>query len=136
MPKLKSELANINFFIVEDVKAIRQQMVSDLREIGCAGKIIEAESLSMARELHGQHPIDFVICDWNLPDGIGIDFLKEFRRDVKNKKIPFVICTTNYEVAQFLEAVQSGANDFIVKPWRKEELMTKLNNCWAFVHKA
>lgn len=133
--KLLSSLEYVPFFILDDLQSIRNQMVNDLRSVGCKGEITEAESIQDALSKFRNVEIGFVICDWNLPDGSGLNFLKEFRKEKNFLKTPFVMCTTNDEVAHFLEAIQEGASDYIVKPWTSKELISKLNNCWKFVNR-
>lgn len=124
---------DINFLVLEDMDNIRQQMVKDLRTLGVAGNIFEAPNIQTAITLCSNEEISFVISDWNLPDGTGHDFLKKFRAVPKFKKTPFVMCTTNSEISFFLEAIASGANDYIVKPWTIEELKKKIQMTWETV---
>jgi two-component system chemotaxis response regulator CheY len=121
---------NITFLVIEDMDNLRKQMVSDLKAIGIQGKIFESANVQGAIKICSQEEIGFVISDWNLPDGTGHDFLKKFRAVDRFKKTPFVMCTTNSEINFFLEAVASGANDYIVKPWKQEELRKKIQTTW------
>ncbi len=128
--------SNISFLILEDMDNLRQQLVLDLKSIGINGKIHEAANVQSAIKICSTEEIEFVISDWNLPDGTGHDFLKKFRAVPRFKKTPFIMCTTNNEIKFFLEAVASGANDFIVKPWTVEELKKKVFLTWnLFINK-
>lgn len=123
--------ATINFLILEDMDNLRQQLISDLRSLGLSGKILEAANVQTAIKIcESGNAIDFIISDWNLPDGTGHDFLKKVRTLKQFKSTPFIICTTNNEIKYFLDAVASGANDFIVKPWNVEELKKKIITAW------
>lgn len=122
--------ANISFLVLEDMDNLRSQMVRDLKSIGVIGKIHEAPNVQTAIKICSSEEIGFVISDWNLPDGNGHDFLKKFRAVERYKKTPFVMCTTNNEINFFLEAIASGANDYIVKPWTAEELKKKVQLTW------
>lgn len=75
--------------------------------------------------------IQFIICDWNLPDGTGFDLLKKFRKIPAYAGIPFVMCTTMDEISNILEAIQAGANEYIVKPWEIDELRKKIELTWS-----
>jgi CheY-like chemotaxis protein len=66
--------------------------------------------------------LSFIISDWNLPDGTGIEFLKHIRKMPKFKNIPFVMCTTLSEIGNILDAINNGANEFITKTWSVDEL--------------
>jgi two-component system chemotaxis response regulator CheY len=122
--------ANIPFLVLEDMDNIRQQMVKDLQTAGVLGKIHEAPNIQMAIKIINTEEIGFIISDWNLPDGIGNDFLKKLRAVEKHKKTPFIMCTTNDEISYLLDAIANGANDYIVKPWVFEELKKKIQLTW------
>ncbi|MDO9181274.1 MAG: response regulator [Bacteriovorax sp.] len=128
--------SEIPFLVLEDMDNLREQLIKDLRSIGVMGKIYEAPDVQTAVKISSTEEIGFVISDWNLPDGTGHDFLKKFRAIPRFKKTPFVMCTTHNEINYFLEAIASGANDFIVKPWNVEELRKKVHLTWeTFLHK-
>jgi two-component system chemotaxis response regulator CheY len=121
----------INFLVLEDMANIRQQLVSDLRSIGAEGEIFEAATVREAIQFCNEVTIHFIISDWNLPDASGHDFLKKIRANKKFDSVPFVMCTTINEVKNFLDAIASGANDYIVKPWEISELQKKISLTWA-----
>lgn len=121
---------NINFLVLEDMDNIRRQMVSDLKTIGILGKIHEAPNVQTAIKICSTEDIGFIISDWNLPDGTGHDFLKKLRAVERFSKTPFVMCTSHDEIKYFLEAIASGANDYIVKPWQASELKNKIRLTW------
>ncbi len=123
-------LSSITFLLLEDMDNLRERMVKDLRSIGINGKIFEAPDVKTALTICSKEKIEFVISDWNLPDGTGHDFLKKIRSVERYKKTPFVMCTTNSEINFFLEAIASGANDYIVKPWEVDELKKKVFLTW------
>jgi two-component system chemotaxis response regulator CheY len=131
--KVESFPTDVNFLVLEDMDNLRRQMVNDLKLIGVSGKIYEAANVQSAIKICTTEDIGFVMSDWNLPDGNGHDFLKKFRAVERFKKTPFIMCTTNSEISFFLEAVASGANDYIVKPWKPEELKKKIQTTWELV---
>lgn len=135
LKKVDSFPTEVTFLILEDMDNLRQQMVNDLKAIGIKGKILEAPNVKTAIALASTEEIGFIISDWNLPDGTGHDFLKKVRSVHKLKKTPFVMCTTNSEISFFLEAIASGANDYIVKPWTADELKKKIQLTWTVVNK-
>lgn len=129
--KLEKIPSNIPFLVLEDMDNLRQQLVRDLKTIGINGPIHEAANVQSAINICSTTEIGFVISDWNLPDGTGHDFLKKFRSVSRFNKTPFIMCTTNNEINFFLEAIASGANDYIVKPWTLEELKKKISLVWS-----
>lgn len=123
----EQKLENLNIVYLEDMPDIRVKMIADLRSLGCKGAILELDTLSKALEfLKHKKNVSLFISDWNLPDGIGIDFLKAARASNVYKDTPFLMCTTMDEVAHILLAIEAGANDYIVKPWDLKELKNKI----------
>lgn len=121
------------FFHLEDMKTTLKEMKNDLKALGFKGKIIQAETLQEALSYCSKNRIDFFISDWNLPDGTGLQFLKEIRATEKFSKTPFVMCTTMDKISDMCNAVTEGSNDYIVKPWEKSELEKKIILTWNFI---
>lgn len=65
-----------------------------------------------------------IILDWMLPDGQGIDFLKEVRE--KKSNIPVIMLTARNELIDKVIGLESGANDYITKPFEPRELVARL----------
>ena len=121
----------ITILIIEDMDNLRVKMIDDLKSIGHTGIILEAACVADAIQTIQHNDIDFIICDWNLPDGNGFDLLKKFRKIPAYAHIPYVMCTTMDEISNILNAIQEGANDYIVKPWKVDELNKKITSVWA-----
>ena len=121
----------ITILIIEDMDNLRVQMIDDLKSIGHTGIILEAACVADAIQTIQHNDIDFIICDWNLPDGNGFDLLKKFRKIPAYAHIPYVMCTTMDEISNILNAIQEGANDYIVKPWKVDELNKKITSVWS-----
>lgn len=101
-----------NILIIEDDKklndGIRLALESD--EI-C---FFQVSNLAEAMNVIRNKTIDLVLLDVNLPDGNGIDFLKEFRR---NSRIPVILITINNMELDIVTGLEAGANDYITKPF-------------------
>jgi two-component system, chemotaxis family, chemotaxis protein CheY len=76
-------------------------------------------------------PFGLIISDWNMPNCSGLDFLKRMRGDQRFKKTPFVLVTAESEGHQVAEALKSGVDQYVIKPFNKDALLGKL----AQVHK-
>lgn len=114
------------FLVLEDMENIRREMVRDLKSLGFTGTIFEAENVRKAEGYLSQKKIDYVVSDWNLPDGTGLDLLKKCRAVPALKNLPFLMVTSMDSISDMLEAIEAGVSDYLVKPWDKEELMKKL----------
>ncbi len=71
-------------------------------------------TLSEGLKFIKKEKIDLILLDVNLPDGNGIDFLKELR---KNSRIPVILITINNMELDIVTGLEAGANDYITKPF-------------------
>lgn len=122
---------SVTFLVLEDMDNIREQMLADLRKIGIKGVIHEAPCVKDALIACNKNPIDFIVSDWNLPDGTGMDFLTKIRASKKYANTPFVMCTTMDEVENICSAIELGANEYVVKPWEYDDLKDKILSTYA-----
>lgn len=72
-----------------------------------------------------QHP-DLVLLDWMLPSMSGIEFCRRLRRDPAIRTLPVIMITARGEEADRLRGLDSGADDYIVKPFSLRELMARI----------
>ncbi|GGB75953.1 response regulator [Shewanella inventionis] len=71
------------------------------------------------------YPIDIAIVDLGLPDQDGINLIKSLRQ--ADVKIPIIILTARLSWQDKVEALNAGADDYLVKPFQKEELIARLD---------
>ena len=74
----------------------------------------QCRSLKEAREILSGEDIALVLLDVTLPDGNGIDFVKEIR---KNSQVPIILLTVNNMEVDIVTGLDAGANDYITKPF-------------------
>jgi DNA-binding response OmpR family regulator len=94
-------------------------------------KIIETEgfqahlavNLLQAREALSES-FDIIVLDWMLPDGQGIDFLREIRN--RSKSIPIIMLTARTELIDKVLGLETGANDYMTKPFESRELIARI----------
>jgi len=88
------------------------------------GHIVDwCTTLAQARTLVSE-PYDAWLFDWNLPDGSGIELLRALRR--KGAATPALVLTARDALAERVQGLDSGADDFLVKPFAPEELCARL----------
>lgn len=80
-------------------------------------------TLAQARALISE-PYDAWLLDWNLPDGSGVDWLRSLR--AKGLRVPALLLTARDRLSDRIEGLDSGADDFLVKPFAPEELSARL----------
>jgi two-component system chemotaxis response regulator CheY len=98
--------------------------------------IIEANGGHAAYELLLEQknlgkPIDLVLSDWTMTEGDGLEFLKKVRAHSDFAQLPFMLVTAEGENSQVLEAIRSGASNYLIKPFSSENLKEKLRQIWA-----
>lgn len=67
---------------------------------------------------------DLVLLDWMLPDGQGIDLLRDLRN--KGLKVPVIFLTAKADVIDKVLGLESGANDYVTKPFEPRELLARV----------
>ncbi len=130
-----SFMTNTTFLVVEDDPSIRAALVSDLKSIGVKGEIFEGENGKKGFEqLVNYYPtayrVGFIITDINMPIMNGLEFLKKARSSLYAKSLPILMLTTEADNKIVMEAITSGVSNYLLKPWKKEDLKSKLEACW------
>ena len=108
--------------IADDSESIRAVVGFALREAGY--DVLVANDGQHALDLLVQNDhVSLIVSDLNMPVKDGITFLKDVRRLEKFKYLPFLILTTESQETKKMEAKQSGATGWIIKPFVKEKLI-------------
>ncbi len=111
--------------IVDDSRAMRHIL----------RKIVEPLGFQIAEAGHGiegfqrlaEHPeIELVLVDWNMPEMNGIDFVKAVRANPDYERIKLVMVTTETEPSKMARALMTGVDEFLMKPFTPEMLLSKL----------
>jgi DNA-binding response OmpR family regulator len=111
--------------VIEDDDAFRELLVEQLAEAG-AFHAVEAATLADASRLldTDEARFDAIILDINLPDGDGCDFCIRLRRT--GCKIPLIMLTGSSSDADVVRGLEAGANDYVSKPFRTNELIARI----------
>lgn len=88
-------------------------------------RVTWVKSLSEAR-LAAKEPFDCLLLDWNLPDGPGIGLLADLR--AKGNSTPAIILTARDTLGDRIMGLDSGADDYLIKPFAPEELSARLRS--------
>ena len=83
-----------------------------------------AQNIKVANDFYSQEKHDLVILDWMLPDGQGIDLLKEVRKS--DTGMPVIMLTARTELVDKILGLESGSNDYITKPFEPRELVARV----------
>src|SRR2546423_8266081 len=107
--------------VVEDEEAIAQVLQRSLRLDGYEAKIA-ADGVTALNEAHAFLP-DLVILDLGLPRMDGIEVARRLR---KSDDVPILVLTARDAVEARVEGLDSGADDYLVKPFERQELLARL----------
>ena len=115
----------MNALVIDDSRAMRMILGRMLRELGM--EVAEAANGRLALDLldEGLDP-DLVLVDWNMPEMTGIEFVAAVRQPPYLSTARIVMVTTETEVPQIAQALASGADEYVMKPFTKESIFEKL----------
>ena len=116
--------------VVDDFATMRRIVKNILTNLGFTN-VVEAEdgSQGLATVLEGG--VDCIISDWNMPNMMGVDFLKAIRLNPDTQAIPFLMVTAESNRENISEAVQAGVSNYVVKPFTAETLEQKLQGLFS-----
>ena len=113
----------MKLLLVEDDEAILEGLVFCLKKEGFLVKGLT--NAYQALELIKNENFDLLVLDINLPDMNG---LKLYRQIKENKDIPTIFLTANDSELSIVEALDSGADDYITKPFKTRELISRIHS--------
>ena len=88
-------------------------------------QVISAKNIAESKEKIKKEQIDIVLLDVSLPDGNGFDICKEIK---EKQDIPVIFLTAQDEETSVVLGLDLGADDYVVKPFRPRELISRINN--------
>jgi two-component system, chemotaxis family, chemotaxis protein CheY len=113
-----------NSLIVDDSALIRRIAKRILEELNF--KVSEADDGRQALNFCSETMPDLILLDWNMPIMDGLEFLNELRKLPMGTSPKVVFCTTETDVAHISKAMQAGADEYIMKPFNKQIVKSKL----------
>jgi two-component system chemotaxis response regulator CheY len=111
--------------IVDDSKVIRMVARKILQELGFETE--EAADGQQAVDACKRQMPEAVLLDWNMPVMDGIEFLKTLRAMPGGTGPIVVFCTTENDIKHIQEAIEAGANEYIMKPFDNEIIQSKFS---------
>ena len=111
-----------SILVLEDEDSVNRGIEFSLSREGY--EVYSAKSIQEGWKLFLAHPFEMIICDINLPDGNGLDFI----RKVREKSNVYIICLTalDQEFDQVM-GYEAGADDYVTKPFSLSVLLLKVN---------
>lgn len=113
-----------NCLIVDDSRVIRKVTRHILEVLGL--DVSEAGDGSEALSKCAEAMPDVILLDWNMPVMDGLEFLTTLRAGPEGDKPKVVFCTTENDVAHIRQAIDAGADEYVMKPFDQDTLQIKL----------
>ncbi|AGP40817.1 response regulator transcription factor [Sorangium cellulosum] len=110
--------------IVDDDPQIREMLSTMLEAVELA--VVAVASAEEALERVRSAPFHLVVLDWNLPRMNGIELCRTLRQDPGLRDLPVLFLTANASSQDMVYAFASGADDYMVKPFRAPELGARI----------
>lgn len=111
--------------LIVDDAAFMRMMIKDILSKNGYEVVGEAENGAVAVEKYAEFKPDLVTMDITMPEMDGIEALKKIKQSDPSARI--VMCSAMGQQAMVVEAIQSGAKDFIVKPFQADRVLVAVS---------
>ncbi|ADN76344.1 two component transcriptional regulator, winged helix family [Ferrimonas balearica DSM 9799] len=113
----------MQILVIEDDPLLCHHLKVRLSELG--NQVQASQTASEGEYLANNYPLDIAVVDLGLPDESGLSLIQRLRD--QGKAFPILILTARDSWQDKVEGLNAGADDYLVKPFRIEELMARLN---------
>ncbi len=110
--------------IVEDEPAIAEMIVFALQRAGYESEVVHSAEQARARVI--ADPPLLILLDWMLPGISGLDFARSLKNAPLTCNAPIIMLTARGEEADKIRGLESGADDYITKPFSPKELLARI----------
>jgi len=117
---------NAHIFVVEDEKPIQELLQYNLEKEGF--KVSSSVNGEAALETIKEKIPDLILLDWMLPDLSGIKICQYLKQDKTVKDIPIIMLTAKGEEEDKVKGLNTGAEDYITKPFSFPELLARVKS--------
>ncbi len=127
---MTKELSKVKILVVDDSRTMRVEIISILKECGLTNVMEACDGddawKKIAAETAVNEPFDLIFSDINMPKMNGIKLLKKIKYVKAYELVPVIMVSTENEKGTVLEAIAEGATDYILKPFDKKTVTTKI----------
>ena len=120
--------------VVEDEAAQREILQYNLRAGGFAVVLAETGNEALLK-VEEEQP-DLILLDWMLPNVSGIELCRQLKARRRTRAIPVVMLSARGEEPDRVRGLETGADDYVVKPYSMAELMARLRTQLRRTHPA
>jgi two-component system chemotaxis response regulator CheY len=112
--------------VVDDSKAMRTVLTRMLRSCGYDEVIEATNGVDAFRAIRDNGSPDVVLVDWNMPQMTGIEFIRRVRNSGMLDEASVVMVTSETAIEKIAEALESGADEYLMKPFTMDALLEKI----------
>ncbi|MDG4555049.1 MAG: phosphate regulon transcriptional regulator PhoB [Candidatus Competibacter sp.] len=113
-----------HILIVEDEQPIREMITFALAGVGY--EVREAADARQAQAAISERLPDLILLDWMLPGISGIDFARRLKKEDLTRELPIIMLTARAEEEDKVQGLESGADDYVTKPFSPRELVARI----------
>jgi two-component system phosphate regulon response regulator PhoB len=117
-------MATANILLVEDEPAIQELLAFNIAQ--CGFRAIQAYDVPSAQAEINRALPDLILLDWMLPGASGVELARRLRADARTRDIPIIMLTARTDERDKILGLESGADDYITKPFSPRELMARI----------
>ncbi|MBN8282560.1 phosphate regulon transcriptional regulator PhoB [Zoogloea sp.] len=110
--------------LVEDEPAIQELIAANLMRAG--HHVVRATDAETAQRIVRDALPDLILLDWMLPGMSGVEFARRLRSEERTRGIPLIMLTARGEEQDKVLGLESGADDYITKPFSPRELVARI----------
>lgn len=117
--------------LVVDDSAVMRKVLTGALSRANINNADQAADGAQALEAVKSTEYNLVLMDWNMPNMLGIDAVREIRAE--GKTMPIIMVTTEAEKSRVIDALKAGANDYVIKPFEPATIVAKIQAVLAKV---
>lgn len=110
--------------VIDDSRAMRKVLSKILGDLGFS--VVEAGNGQEALERMQSEAVDLALIDWNMPVMNGYEFLQAVRAQPSWAEVRLMMVTTETGIEEMTKALAAGADEYVMKPFTRSDLVSKL----------
>jgi len=111
--------------VVDDARVMRKLLSDVAHELGF-DPVNAEDGVDALKVLGDVGTVDLMLVDWYMPNMNGLEFVKEVRKNDAHANTKIMMVTTESEMDNIIQALEAGANEYVMKPFTKDAIREKL----------